>query len=134
MFKPQSGVVIRYAYLWAREYARGEESGRKTRPVCVQISFSGASRDQTALLFPVTSQIPAAGVKALQIPETEARRVRLRTPAWIIVEEWNEDNLATSDSIDDPEPLGAFSKAFVGKIREAVVAAIQSRNYRAVRR
>jgi hypothetical protein len=33
MFKPANGLVISYNYLWAREYDRHEESGRKARLV-----------------------------------------------------------------------------------------------------
>lgn len=38
MAEPQHGHVILYSYLWAREYDRGEESGRKARPTCVMLS------------------------------------------------------------------------------------------------
>ena len=34
--EPSNGLVISYNYLWAREYDRREESGRKARPACVQ--------------------------------------------------------------------------------------------------
>jgi len=37
MIEPRSGLIIRYSYLWAREQDRGEESGRKDRPACVQV-------------------------------------------------------------------------------------------------
>ena len=84
MIEAQSGLVIRYAYLWARVHQRGEESGRKSRPVCVQILFTGAPGAEKSLLFPITSQSPRPHVRALELPETEARRVGLRTPAWII--------------------------------------------------
>jgi len=120
--------------LWLREHERGEESGRKARPVCVQILFAGVPGGEKTLLFPITGQAPLPGVGALPLPETEARRVGLRTPAWIIVEEWHEDDLTVSDSIEDTQPLGAFSKTFVLRIREAAIAAIRSRRYRFVKR
>lgn len=63
------GSVIRYAYLWAREQGRGEESGRKNRPTCVMIIMRGSGGD-TPLLFAITSRAPAAGTDAVEIPET----------------------------------------------------------------
>ena len=37
MVRAASGLVVLYSYLWAREHDRGEVSGRKDRPACVQI-------------------------------------------------------------------------------------------------
>lgn len=130
MIEARSGLVIKYSYLWAREADRGEDAGRKIRPACVQLLIGATS----ALLFPITSQPPGREQHALEIPEIEARRVGLRTPAWIIVDEWNEDDLATSASVADPRPLGALSKAFVLRIREEATAAIKARRYRSIAR
>jgi hypothetical protein len=33
----KAGDVIRYGYLWAREAAKGGESGRKARPACIVV-------------------------------------------------------------------------------------------------
>lgn len=134
MIEPVSGLVIRYAYLWAREKDRGEESGRKSRPVCVQILFAGTTASTRTLLFPITSQPPGADARALAIPQMEARRIGIRLPAWIIVNEWNEDDIETTDCLAAVDPLGAFGKTFVQRIRDEVIAAIKARHYRAVDR
>jgi len=44
MVEPSDGLVILYNYLWAREYDRHEQSGRKARPACVQIMIARAAR------------------------------------------------------------------------------------------
>ncbi|MGE0238098.1 MAG: hypothetical protein AB7F09_23915 [Parvibaculaceae bacterium] len=135
MIEAKTGLVIRYFYLWAREHDRGEETGRKDRPVCVQVIVSRRSGKDAALLFPITSQEPDAGTQALLLPETEARRTGLHGPSWIIVDEWNEEeDLQNSVSVADPKPLGSFSRTFVQHIREAAIKAIRTRNYRSVRR
>ena len=41
MTEPEHGQVILYSYLWAREFDRGEESGRKARPTCVMLIVAG---------------------------------------------------------------------------------------------
>lgn len=80
MIEARTGLVIRYSYLWAREHDRGEESGRKDRPVCVQIIASHRRGKDGVLLFPIASHQSLAGTQALILPETETRRTELRNP------------------------------------------------------
>ena len=133
MIEPRSGLIIRYSYLWARERDRGEESGRKDRPACVQVLVVKGGREQ-AVLLPITSQPPRGERATLEIPQIEARRAGLSVPAWIVVDEWNEDDLATSAFIADTNPLGSFSRAFTLKIREAAAGAIRARKHRRISR
>ncbi|SRR5712692_2763399 len=134
MIEPTNGLVIRYSYLWAREYDRHEESGRKDRPACVQIIVARAKSGTVVALFPITSQPPRSDRVALEIPEIEVRRVGLDRPAWIIVDELNLDDLSTSTHIADARPLGTFSAAFMRRVREKAAACIRARNYRSVPR
>lgn len=128
------GSVILYSYLWARERDQGETSGRKTRPVCVMVIMRGEEGREVPLLFPVTSQEPSPQSNAVRIPEIEARRATLYTPAWVIVDEFNMDDLRTSFAIEDREPLGAFSRKFMAKIAAAAAASIRTGSVRAVPR
>jgi hypothetical protein len=128
------GDIILYSYLWARQHERGEESGRKARPTCVMLILAGRDGKPKPLLFPITSQPPTAGAHAVQIPETEARRAKLYTPAWVIVDEFNTDDLATSWAIEDPKPLGQFSRKFMSRIAAEAAAAIRAGSVRGVPR
>jgi hypothetical protein len=128
------GDIILYSYLWARQHERGEESGRKARPTCVMLILAGRDGKPKPLLFPITSQPPTAGAHAVQIPETEARRAKLYTPAWVIVDEFNTDDLATSWAIEDPKPLGQFSRKFMSRIAAEAAAAIRAGSARGVPR
>ncbi len=134
MIEPRNGLVLRYSYLWARQYDRREESGRKDRPACVQIIVSGGEAGTIVAFFPIISQASSDAGSALEIPETEARRIGLALPAWIIVDEWNLDNLATSAHIGDARPLGTFSAAFMQRVRKAAAARIRARRYRSISR
>lgn len=134
MIEPANGLVIRYDYLWAREHDRQEKVGRKAWPTCVQIILAGTDAGTIVALFPITSQPPGSDRTALEVPETEARRVGLLLPAWIIVDEWNLDNLATSSHIGDSCPLGIFGPAFMGRVRKAAAARIRARRYRSIPR
>lgn len=126
MTEPRHGDVILYSYLWAREHGRGEESGRKVRPTCVMLIVVGRDGKPKPLLFPITSQPPPADARAVPIPETEARRAKLYTPAWVIVDEFNTDDLATSWAIEDPKPIGQFSRKFMSRIAAEAAIAIRA--------
>jgi len=134
MIEPADGLVIRYDYLWAREHDRHEESGRKSRPACIQIIVADAKGATIVALFPMTSQPPQPGRTALEIPEMEARRIGLSAQSWIIVDEWNLDDLAKSPHIADVRPLGTLSAAFMKRVRRAAADRIRNRRYRSVPR
>lgn len=120
------GHVILYSYLWAREFDQREESGRKVRPTCVMLIVPGKDGKPKPLLFPITSQPPGAGTYAVAIPETEARRAKLYTPAWVIVDEFNLDDPATSWALEDAEPLGQFSRKFMTRLATEAASAIRA--------
>ena len=128
------GDVVLYAYLWWREHRAGEETGRKARPACVMIVMPAGRGVGKALLFPITSTPPGAGTAYISVPETEAKRAGLYTPAWVIVEEFNSDDPATSLALEDTRPLGRFSRKFVGRIAAAAAAAARARGMRAIPR
>jgi hypothetical protein len=134
MFKPANGLVISYNYLWAREYDRREEAGRKARPVCVQIIVADRDGSTVVALFPITSQPPLAERTAIEIPETEAHRIGLRIPSWIMVDEWNLDDLERSPHIADARPVGLLSAAFMKRVRAAAADRIRAHRYRSVPR
>lgn len=134
MIDPRHGDIVLYSYLWAREHERGEETGRKARPTCVMLIVTGKDGKPKQLLFPITSQPPTAGARAVQIPETEARRAKLYTPAWVIVDEFNTDDLATSWAVEDAKPLGQFSRKFMARIAAEAAAAIRAGAARSVPR
>jgi hypothetical protein len=134
VIKPSNGLVISYNYLWAREYDRREESGRKSRPACVQIIIADRGGATVVALFPITSQPPAVERTALEIPEMDARRIGLSTPSWIVVDEWNLDDLAKSPHIADARPIGPLSTAFMKRVRAAAADRIRARRYRSIPR
>jgi hypothetical protein len=135
MVEPSNGLVIFYNYLWARgsTIAMRNPVARPV-PACVQIIVAAGKSGTVVALFPVTSQPPQAGRTALEIPEMEARRIGLTIPSWIIVDEWNLDDLAKSPHIADARPIGALSPAFMKRVRAQAADRIRARRYRSVPR
>lgn len=128
------GHVIRYSYLWKREYDAGEISGRKTRPSCVMVIATSSKGVRELLIYPITSQPPGANTRAIEVPETEARRAKLRQPAWVIVSEFNVDDPAESYALEDAKPMGKFSERFMSVLAKASAAAIRAEGLKAVPR
>jgi hypothetical protein len=138
--RPETGLVIRYHFLWTREHDRGEEHGRKSRPVCVVVPLSGTGAD--VVLFPLTTRAPGPGRLAVQVPETERRRLRLRgsEPTWLLLDEGNRDVLPGSVHIEpvaNNPPVwsyGVFSHAFMRVVLRTLAEALRGRRMRVVRR
>ena len=110
----RTGAVIRFPYLWAREAAQGETEGRKFRPATVGVRIAKPKGDDVLVLFPITSQAPAKGRFAAEIPDTEKRRGGLdgTMRLWIVLDEYNQDVIGRSFYLEPEPPLGHFSKAF----------------------
>jgi len=126
----QTGVVISYPFLWEREANRGETEGRKVRPTAVALRLPRASGDAVALL-PITTQPPAKGRKAIEIPDTEKQRAGLDIGArcWIMLDEFNSDIIGKSFYLEPERPLGAFSRAFFLPVARAFVANMKSAHH-----
>ncbi|MEQ1951198.1 hypothetical protein [Mesorhizobium sp. CN2-181] len=128
------GQVVLYSYLWWREHLRGEETGRKARPCCVMVVISQRNGGRRAILFPITSSPLGRDTTAVAVPDTEARRAKLYTPAWVVVEEFNSDDPENSLALDDAEPLGVFSRKFIGRIAAEAAKAARAKGIRAIPR
>jgi hypothetical protein len=53
VIKPSNGLVIHYNYLWAREFDRREESGRKDVRRASRSSLPNPGREHSLLSFPL---------------------------------------------------------------------------------
>jgi hypothetical protein len=88
---PERGSVIRYAYLWADENARGREEGEKDRPALV-LSLAVKENDgRTEVLVLAVTHTPSADPDdAVPFPQEIKRRIGLDdAPSWIVTTEAN---------------------------------------------
>lgn len=108
-------IVPSYPYLWLWQRARGEDEGRKRRPVCVVVAARGSDGLTHLALLAITSALPRADQAAVEIPPLEIRRIGLSEfkQAWVIVSEYNYDILEHSFSLEPPRsPLNRLSPGF----------------------
>jgi len=88
---PQPGLVISYAYLWAREHDRGAEEGRKDRPCAIVAARQVIEGREVVTVVPITHMPPSDPADAVQIPPALKARLGLDDlPSWIVVTETND--------------------------------------------
>lgn len=84
---PQTGMVIRYGYVWHSEAMQGREDARKVRP-CIIVRVR---EDGSVLVSPITHTPPAEDVTAREVPQQIARTCGLdQKRNWIVTNEVNE--------------------------------------------
>jgi hypothetical protein len=130
-------VLPRYPYLWRRQHARGEDGGRKNRPVCVAIAMKDKAGLTHLALLAITGTEPTADQRAVELPALEIRRLGLdtRKPAWVIVSEYNYDILERSFSLEPPrQSLKHLSPGFLKQVLAAFRLTLLSAEARVDRR
>ena len=88
---PRPGLVISYAYLWAREHVGGAEEGLKDRPCAIIAARRVIAGREIITVVPVTHTPPADPADAVAIPPALKAHLGLDDqPSWIIVTETND--------------------------------------------
>jgi len=88
---PHPGLVIRYAYLWKREYEAGQEEGSKDRPCAIIMAVTDDEGESQVLVLPITHTPPYDAADAVEIPLVTKQRLGLDGErSWIVITEVNE--------------------------------------------
>jgi hypothetical protein len=89
--EPYVGLVIRYSYLWKREFDAGREEGTKDRPCAIVMTLVDEDGDKEVLVLPVTHSPPGDPADAIEIPAATKSRLGLDGErSWIMITEANE--------------------------------------------
>src|SRR5690606_25772790 len=110
--------VAEFHYLWHRQAEKGEESGRKSRPVCIVVKTP--ANPDVVFLFPFTSKSPLFGQLALAVSEIECRRIGLAAPCWIILDEYNRVEMDKDYDFVSTQAIGSVSTAFLREIAATI--------------
>jgi hypothetical protein len=140
--KPVAGLVIRYSYLWHREYLEGLEEGQKDRPcaiiAAIKIDETGATR---VLTLPITHSPPDKTIHAIEIPAKVKARLKLdEGRSWVVLSEWNEfawpgpDLRRVPNSDDFSVAYGMLPPALFAEIRDEFLKLVRTHATRPVRR
>lgn len=88
--KPIAGLVIRYAYLWLKDAARGQVDGQKHRPCAIVVAVQREDGELVVTVAPLTRKRPRSRDEAIELTAATRRRLGLgREPSWIMATEVN---------------------------------------------
>ena len=89
--KPETGLVIRYSYLWESEVRRGREEGVKDRPCAVVLASQTAPDGKIKVtVAPITHTPPERGTTAIEVPPKVGQHLGLdAAKSWIVTSEVN---------------------------------------------
>ena len=88
---PEQGLVLRYAFLWRREFESGQDEGRKDRPCTVVLATPSVLGGLQVYVLPVTHSPPSDPSVAMEIPQRIKAQLGLDGErSWIILDEVND--------------------------------------------
>ena len=116
--------------MWAHEAARGEEDGRKHRPVVVVIARAEVDGQTELLVVPVTTQPPTRAGDGFEIPTRIKTHLGLDAArCWIMVTELNRFRWPGPDirPIEHGEERTPYYGFIPQPLFDAVLAAVIAR-------
>ena len=137
--EPQPGLVVRFNYLWSREFDRGAREARYPRPCAIVLSYRRAADGALmALLAPITHSQPGPEDQAIEIPQAVKRQLGLDDQrSWVMIDEVNETGWPGYDL--QPDSHGQYAYGFIPpalfrRIRAGVVRVVKDRRLKRVQR
>jgi hypothetical protein len=138
---PEPGLVVRYAYLWHSDYARGREEGDKDRPCAIILTAIDEAGETVVTVLPVTHTPPQRAGDAVELPPVVKRRLGLDDArSWVVVTEVNRFVWPGPDlrPLAPPESgrfdYGLLPPGLYRSIRERFLACARAQRLRAVPR
>jgi len=139
--EPYVGLVIRYSYLWKREFDAGREEGTKDRPCAIVMAVVEEDGDTEVLVLPITHSPPDDPSDVIAIPPATNSRLGLDSErSWIVITEANEfvwpgPDLRTVPGRDESTiAYGPMPPRFFSHVRDKFVERGQRNKSRHVRR
>lgn len=132
--EPVPGLVIRYSYLWRREYERGQEEGVKARPCAVVTVVTDNQDNKLVTVLPITHTPPPDTALAVELPYATKQRFSLDAErSWVMLTEanrfiWPGPDLVMNET-GNPESVayGLLPRGLFKEIKEKFAAAIAAR-------
>jgi hypothetical protein len=89
--EPRVGMVINYAYLWARQADQGMDAGEKIRPCAILAVREEEDKTKTVFVSPITHTPPFNPRAGILLGQATGDRLGLNTRnSWLMCSEVNE--------------------------------------------
>jgi hypothetical protein len=139
--EPAPGLVIRYSYLWRREFLEGREEGQKDRPSAIVAAIIAEAGERRVLVLPITHSEPFEETDAIKIPSPVKRRLGLDgARSWIMISEYNEfvwpgpDLRRTPGADDGSVAYGMLPRSLFETVKQMLLERVKTGRARPVRR
>jgi hypothetical protein len=139
--KPQAGLVIYYAYLWAREHGKGHEEGTKDRPCAIVAARQVIEGREVVTVVPITHSPPNDPADAIEVPTALKAHLGMDAArSWIIVTEtndflWPGPDLRPRPGTKPPRfEYGMLPARFFAHVRDRILQTHLERRLRSVPR
>lgn len=139
--EPKPGLVIGYAYLWARQHAKGREEGGKDRPCAIVAARQAVEGREVVTVVPITHAPPTDEADAVALPAALKAHLGLDAqPSWVIVSEVNDflwpgpDLRPVSRAKPDSFAYGMLPPRFFAHLRDRILQAHLQRKLNRVER
>lgn len=125
--KPEPGLVISYAYLWARRAEQGHDEAEKSRPCAIVLSTVEVNGSITVLALPITHSAPLPSSAGVEVPPVTRQRLGLdETPCWIMITElnrfiWPGPDLRPIPGSTDRFAYGLLPPRFFRTVRDSLI-------------
>lgn len=135
--KPESGLVVSYAYLWARRAEQGHEEAEKSRPCAIVLSTLEMNGSVTVMALPITHSPPAPSDAGIEIPPVTRKRLGLDdAPCWVMISEFNRfiwpgPDLRPIAGSTDRFAYGLLPPRFFRAVRDSLIQRLKQRRVRA---
>jgi hypothetical protein len=122
---PRPADVISYAYLWAREAARGQAEGLKDRPSVVVVARIARADRHEIVVAPITHSPPEKPGDAIELPANVKRVLGLdQERSWMVTTElnrflWPGPDIRVASGRDTPL-YDALPEVLFDKLRAAL--------------
>lgn len=135
---PQTGAVIRYNYLWAKDAEKGKVNA-KARPACIVAAIVRDDGQDRIVIIPITHSGPRDAQQAaamIEIPDAVRKHLGLdEEQCWIVANECNVDVWPSPDLTPVPGSNRDFLYGFLPpklfeQIKKAFVKAVKTKQLR----
>jgi hypothetical protein len=129
--RPEPGLVISYAYLWADRAEQGHEEAEKSRPCAIILSTADADGATMVMVLPIIHTPPNPGNAGIEIPAVTRKRIGLdEAPCWVVVSElnrfiWPGPDLRPIPGSTDQFAYGLLPPRFFKTIRDSLVQRVR---------
>ena len=138
---PEPGLVIRYSYLWEREYRAGREEGTKDRPCAIILTARDQAGETQVVVVPVTHSPPPHIDMALELPRAVKQHLGLDAErSWVVISESNlfdwpgPDLRRAGDRDDSSVAYGFLPPRFFAELRRRFITLETAARSRRVKR